>query len=520
MPPKPSALATAVLAPTSVARRSTAPDRSRRRVVRGDWQTPLGLAHAVVETLRDTCTAPGSVLEPTCGRGSFLEAAAHAFPTAHLRGYDIERSHIDAARRLPALATAELRVADFFSVDWRAVVSELPEPVLVLGNPPWVTSAALGRLEGTNLPPKTNDRRSRGLEARTGASNFDISEWMIVRLLEAAAGRSFVLAMLCKASVARRAMERASPARWSITGEVRAIDARAHFAAAVDAVLLTVRGRSLGDEVPDNGEPSPWPVFASLDAGAPHQRMGVVAGQAVAHLDAYVATRHLAHSPAARSVVASPHLALPAEIEWRSGLKHDCARVMELDATGSELVNGIGEVVRIEPDRVYPLLKGSDLAHGRAPSRAVVVTQTRLGDDTAILRTEAPRAWAYLLRHRASLDARKSSIYRGRPPFSIFGIGDYAFAPYKVAVSGLHKRLCFRVVEPIDGRPVMLDDTCYFLPCSSRAEAESLHAALSCPDAARFFEARVFWDAKRPIHKRLLQSLSLAALLRPTSEPR
>ena len=33
------------------------------------------------------------------------------------------------------------------------------------------------------------------------------------------------------------------------------------------------------------------------------------------------------------------------------------------------------------------------------------------------------------------LDNRKSSIYNKRPRFSIFGIGDYSFSKWKVAIS-------------------------------------------------------------------------------------
>jgi len=38
-------------------------------------------------------------------------------------------------------------------------------------------------------------------------------------------------------------------------------------------------------------------------------------------------------------------------------------------------------------------------------------------------------------------------------------------------------------------------------------------AALSSPLAQDFFSAHIFWDAKRPINKALLQKLDLAALV-------
>ena len=81
-----------------------------------------------------------------------------------------------------------------------------------------------------------------------------------------------------------------------------------------------------------------------------------------------------------------------------------------------------------------------------APNRWMLVTQTCVGEETSTIRERAPRTWAYLEAHGAALDRRGSSIYRGRPRFSIFGVGEYTFAPWKVAISGFYKRLAFKVV--------------------------------------------------------------------------
>ena len=59
----------------------------------------------------------------------------------------------------------------------------------------------------------------------------------------------------------------------------------------------------------------------------------------------------------------------------------------------------------------------------------------------------------------------------------------------------------------------MLDDTCTFLPCETEELADAVLAALRSPAALEFFDARVFWDDKRPLGKALLQALCLEALL-------
>ena len=182
---------------------------------------------------------------------------------------------------------------------------------------------------------------------------------------------------------------------------------------------------------------------------------------------------------------------------WRLASRRICA-------TSGRLNSGGGS---------FPLLKSSDLANQATPARAVIVPQRKIGEETAHLAREAPMLWRYLLSHRALFSARKSTIYKAQPDFAIFGVGPYSFAPWKVAISGLYKRLQFALVGPCGGKPTLLDDTCYFLPFEREADARRAMHALASDDARAFFEARVFWDAKRPITKAVLQQLDLQRLL-------
>lgn len=479
----------------------------RARIERGDWQTPIGLAEAVVDLVACTMkSAPKTVLEPTCGRGAFLVAAARRFRRADLHGFEIDARHARHARAAlagsaPSAATrARVTTADFFELDWPRVAAETRGPILVVGNPPWVTSAQLGVLGSSNLPVKHNARRLAGLDAMTGKSNFDVSEWMIANLLAAFAGRDATLAMLCKAAVARRIVETVAEHDLDVSpvGLWR-IDAAEHFGASVSAVLFVAKTQRVARRSRAQRE-RVWPVHADLASPDAESAIGVVDGALVADSARFARTRHLAGD---------------SDPEWRSGVKHDCARVMELKRTGAGLLNGLGERVDLEHEVVFAMLKSSDVANRReAPSRAMVVPQRALGEDTLALRRRAPRTWKYLSRHRALLDARKSSIYAGQPPFAIFGVGPYSFAPWKVAVSGLYKRAVFTVVGPHEGRPVVLDDTCYFLPFETEVRARRAAKALASAAALDFLAARVFWDAKRPITKTILQALDLRALER------
>ena len=181
--------------------------------------------------------------------------------------------------------------------------------------------------------------------------------------------------------------------------------------------------------------------------------------------------------------------------------------------------NGLGTVAFLEERYLYPLLKASDVFHNDAPHRMIIVTQTSLTESPGRLERMAPHLWAYLTANTPRFDSRRSSIYRGRHRFSMFGVGPYTFAPYEIAVSGLHKEVHFRLISPMADVPVMLDDTCYFLPCDSRGEAQRILAILETPAVHAYLDAVVFWDNKRPITKSVLDRIDMAAIARREGLP-
>jgi hypothetical protein len=134
-----------------------------------------------------------------------------------------------------------VRQADFFGVDWSETLDSLPEPLLIIGNPPWATNSELGTIGSSNLPVKSNFQNHKGIEAITGKANFDISEWMLTRCLEWMRGRRAVLAMLCKAAVARRVLFQCwKTGRDPGRADMYLIDSHKVFGAAVTGCLLVV----------------------------------------------------------------------------------------------------------------------------------------------------------------------------------------------------------------------------------------------------------------------------------------
>ncbi len=469
-------------------------NKRRPKIEFGDFQTPLPLAEAVCALLKSAGYRPRVLIEPTCGEGSFLEAGIRAFgaDTAYF-GLDINSDYVVCAtRRLQDChpkVTAPIFHQDFFTFDWKAFLSDKDAPLL-LGNLPWVTNAVQGILGSENLPEKTNLKRLSGLDAMTGKSNFDISEWMLLKLIESAGKRPFTIAMLCKTAVARKILEYC----WKkdsvpIEGSLYGINALEWFGASVSACLFVARFNL--NAITETTAP----FYETLNSQYPAMRFGFVDGEMVSNIDEYQQVKRLQGVNYYR---------------WRSGIKHDLAKVMELDVIGEKFVNGFGAEVDIEEENLYPLLKSSDIAKGViTPSRYALVTQKSVGEDTEALRKTSPKTWDYLEQHSALFSARKSSIYQKHSLYSLFGIGAYTFAPFKVAISGLYKQMRFTLVPPYCGKPVLMDDTCYFIGCDNLLEAETLHELFSAEVTHKFLHSVVFTDSKRPITADILNRLDV-----------
>lgn len=467
----------------------------------GDFQTPDWFCEEVCTLLARKAFKPASILEPTCGRGNFLLAALDYFPSAQLAiGIDINIKHIEFLRHKiaarPDREKVEIFQGDFFSTDWQKVLNNLPTPVLILGNPPWVTNSQLSSIASNNTPKKNNFQNHAGIDAITGTSNFDISEWMILKIFEWAELKSSHVAMLCKTSVARKVllhMWRTSSHVGS--AQINFIDSKKIFDAAVDACLLIY-------DASNKSTSKSCEIFRRLSNNSPSHIIGYRNKQIIANLDYFELWKHLQNKSKA------------SEYRWRSGIKHDCAKVMELEKKGKEFTNKLGESYNLEYEYIYPMLKSSDLSNNgsKAKSRWMLVTQQSVGESTSIIKTTAPKTWRYLSKYSDYFIKRKSSIYKDRPPFSIFGVGDYSFAPWKVAISGLYKSMNFVVVGPYDEKPTVLDDTCYFLACQNEKEARLVADLLNSKVAQQFFLSFIFWDSKRPVTAKILNKLNIYTL--------
>lgn len=457
----------------------------------GDFQTPIDLARRVWSAIN--LDGIHGVIEPTVGTGAFIKAAPTAVRDVAWRCFDINQTYVSETRSLIRRLGMNTSTVDQFDVFQLAPakLASLPRdrPVLAIGNPPWVTSAGQAGATRRNLPVKTNEGfELAGLDALTGRANFDVAEAILLRLLEALRDfRDVRLAFLIKRSVAMRLSAR-------LLGRAEAlsfsrIDAQRWFGASVDAGLYLVRVKQLASA-------RVMHVDIADDLGAvPIRRAGVRDGTFIDDLDALdQAASYLADSP----------------VQWRQGVKHDLARVLELrPGVDGGVVNGLGEQIDIEPDVLVPLYKGSDVANVREPSRLFPLYQVDLTGPSPQLPRKWPKLAEYLSAHSEAFAARRSRIYNGKHPFALFGVGPYLLAPWKVAVCGFYRKPRFRVLGPSDGQPPVVDDTCYLLPYADEESARTVAEHLNSAGPQQLIASLADRYAKRPFTKAVLSRVGV-----------
>lgn len=472
--------------------------RSINTIEFGDFQTPKNLAMKVISTIQRK-NSYNSIIEPTCGLGSFLEAFLETgIPESTLEGWEINPLYVeDANRSLQAISGNKRKIVhekDFFDINWVDFKQESDKPILFIGNPPWVTNSELGKLLSKNLPQKYNFQNLTGLEAMTGKSNFDISEWMLIKLLEFISGTNSSIAFLIKTSVARKLFQYITNNTMLISNiSIREINAKLHFDVSVDACLFVADGVSF---IPKEYI---CPLYEKLDSSSSYKIMGVYNGKLVSDIVSY----NKLSSFDSKS-----------EFKWRSGVKHDASKVMELNFKDGYLVNGMGEIVDIPSDYLYPMYKSSHISKKNMllPAKYMILTQKKIGEETKNIGINSSKTWEYLIKHSSKLDARKSSIYKNSPRFSIFGVGDYTFAPWKIVISGLYKNMIFSKIGSYNSRPIVVDDTCYMLGFNSEEQASFVLTILTSEICGEFINSLVFIDNKRPITVALLNRINIKSI--------
>lgn len=483
------------------------PDRAEY----GDFQTNAELANNVLKTIKEKGNNPKLIIEPTCGKGSFIIASLSNFKNAeNIIGVEIYKPYIwktkfkiiDYYLNNNNKNKPEIRLLheNFFDFNFREVANKYKnQEILIIGNPPWVTNSELGSLNSENLPKKRNFKNHSGIDAITGKGNFDIAEYITIHLLETFQNFSGSLALLVKKSVIKNIVNNQKHQELKI-GHIQqyTIDTKKEFDVSVEAALFFCALNNVPEFECKN--------YDFYNPNKSKTSFGWAGNNFVSNLQAYKET--------ASFDGISP-------FEWRQGVKHDCSSVMELDKTEGRYSNKKGEIdIELENDLVFGLLKSSDLKKELVNEvrKYTIITQKKVGQETKYIQYDYPKTYNYLLENIKYFNRRKSSIYKNKPLFSIFGIGDYSFKPYKVAISGLYKTYQFSLVLPKDEKPLMLDDTCYFIGFDKIEHAIFTLILLNSPNTIEFLKSITFLDAKRVFTKDILMRIDLLTIATETKE--
>jgi len=476
------------------------PDRAEY----GDFQTNSSLANKVILHLVSKNISPEILIEPTCGKGNFIIASLRNFKNIkNVFGVEIYKPYVwetkfsivDFFLSNPGVNKPEISIVhcNVFDFDFKEIAkAHSKKDILVVGNPPWVTNSKLGSLNSTNLPKKTNFKNHSGLDAMTGKGNFDIAEYITLMMIRTFQNMKGNLLLLVKNSVIKNIVFDQNKNRYKISSiEKHCIDSKKEFNVSVEAALFYCQLNSLPTF--DCKE------FDFYNNQASQLKFGWLNDKFVSNIDKYLHTNEIDGE---------------CPFVWRQGLKHDCSTVMELEKVNEHYVNGLNEEVKLEDDLVYGILKSSDLKNTviNQTRKFTIVTQKKVGQETKYIKIEYPKTYQYLIQHQANFDARKSSIYNNKPLFSIFGIGDYSFKPYKVAISGLYKTFHFTLILPQDNKPVMLDDTCYLIGFDKIEFAVYALILLNSDTTVQFLQSVTFPDAKRTFTKDVLMRIDLLEL--------
>ena len=464
----------------------------------GDFQTNEQLALQVAKYTYSKESNIEFVLEPTCCKGNFIIASIKQFTSIKkIVGVEIYQPYVwetkfkilsqylsHSISEKPEIDIFHANAFDFSYKDLAAITKNLN--TLVIGNPPWVTNSELGSINSSNLPQKSNFKKHSGFEAITGKGNFDIGEYISLIMLNCFHEHNGLFAFLIKNSVIKNIIQDQKRNNYRIAeGEKLNIDAKKEFNASVNASLFLTRlnqkpeltCKELDFYSRESLTTFGWYKNKYVFSIDDYDKSGIIDGNSV--------------------------------FTWRSGIKHDCSKIMEIELFNGYYTNGLSQEINLEKDLVYGLLKSSDLKDDKKNTyrKLIIITQNKIGQDTRYIKDKYPLTYQYLSANKEYFDKRKSSIYRDKPDFSIFGVGDYSFAPYKVAISGMYKSTHFTLVKPHEGKPIMLDDTCYFIGFDNLKFAQLAHYLANSDIVQQFLKSIIFSDSKRSITKDTLMRI-------------
>jgi methylase of polypeptide subunit release factors len=141
--------------------------------------------------------------------------------------------------------------------------------------------------------------------------------------------------------------------------------------------------------------------------------------------------------------------------------------------------------VDIEPELVYPLLRGREIERWQAAPQVFFLvpqdSEKRTGYDEVWMTKHLPETYKYLEAFKGPLMKRSGYVkyLNGEPFYSIYNVGPYTFAPYKVVWKEQSSEFQCAVVSTQDGKSIVPDHKVMLVPFESASEANYVCAMLN-----------------------------------------
>ncbi len=536
----------------------------------GAYYTPQWLASHVVRksgydgTENDLSLL--SILDPACGSGVFLVAAAEelrravaaklldqdkarALLISNFYGMDVDALatiHAKANLRLAAIALGdasdEIRSMEFPGItcsDSLDRTSAAPAVDIVVGNPPWVN--------WEYLPPDYRSKHAMlwpelGLFALKGKERAFSKEDVSALFFAAAIDRylvdggrlSFVVPQsLVKSSLNHRAFRRFSLRGGAVRYEITEVDdmvALRPFEGVSNRTIVMYAKRGEKTQFP-----VPYHRWLRPAKGSFAPDTSLVVEELAVPSNPEDPTSHWSTGSSA-TIAALTQIGGESFYRARTGLFTGGANGvyhLELKSYGSDTATFTNITERakravpqveatLETEFVYPLLRGRELEQWQYGSEVFTLlphtADTKMEPVAeAILKQRAPKTYAYFTQFRELLDERagftgweKKVLEVGF--YACQRIGEYTFSPWKVAWRYIAPKFTCAVVGPYEydgpflGKPVIPNEKLMTIACSCAEEAYYLCGLLSSSCAVSFIHSRM---VSTQIAPHLIQGLAL-----------
>jgi len=517
------------------------------RLALGEYYTPRGVAALAVDALEGD-VGVDTYLDPGCGSGAFLSVLIERKLAATADGELDARERLDritggvfgidlnpvAVRSAslsyvlslaPLLTSPEVEsvAVPVFLTDALGVTrdddlryrGEPFDPTVdhLVGNPPWITWSDLpdavraawkdGPAEHLDLAP------GDGATSLLGHANDDVSVPFVLtcadRYLAPDGDAAFVLKRtIAKGPAGRRLRAQRlddAPLRVRRVHDFADLRPFGHGVRAGAAIFALSAGEPASTPIPvtawSRGDAAPdFSTRAAIDAALRREETEFVPVDADDPASSW-----LRADADRRALGECAH-------EIRHGVKDDAREVFEIDRE---------RLADLEPDRVFPYLKSRHVVkYGLFGHDLRIVPQERAGEDNAErLERECPHTYEYLDERRERLAERSSSWLDRGPFYSVFGLGEYTWADYKVVWCRLGYKPHFAVISTVEDadlgvKPVVPGDHCMFVATDDEREAHFLCALLNSSIYQRSLDD-VVSEGKSCLSKAVVSRLYLPA---------